>query len=298
MAGTQLRKKVMTDTTVHNVPNSSGTNAPKLKAPANAADCHIHIYDARFQPPVGKPLHGTVSDYRLLQKRIGVSRVVIVQPRNYATDNSVTVDAIKQLGIENARGIAVLHPTVTEPELKRLNEAGIRGIRFTLGNAKNAVVSIDMIEPLAKLIAPYGWHVQLNMDPQQVIDSAAMLKRLPTGIVFDHMGKPPMPAGINDESHKVIRSLIDASRAWVKISGAYIVSDIGPPSYADATKVAQEFVRAVADRAVWGSDWPHPGPPVHPDDALLFDLLAEWTPDEKVRNRILVDNPKTLYGFA
>jgi len=155
-----------------------------------------------------------------------------------------------------------------------------------------------MIEPLAKLIAPYGWHVQLNMDPQQVIDSAAMLKRLPTGIVFDHMGKPPMPAGINDESHKVIRSLIDASRAWVKISGAYIVSDIGPPSYADATKVAQEFVRAVADRAVWGSDWPHPGPEVHPDDALLFDLLSVWAPDEKVRNKILVDNPKTLYGFA
>ena len=298
MAGTQLKKKVMTDTTVHSVPNSSGTNAPKLKAPANAADCHIHIYDARFQPPVGKPLHGTVSDYRLLQKRIGVSRVVIVQPRNYATDNSVTVDAIKQLGIENARGIAVLHPTVTEPELKRLNEAGIRGIRFTLGNAKHAVVSIDMIEPLAKLIAPYGWHVQLNMDPQQVIDSAAMLKRLPTQIVFDHMGKPPMPAGINHESHKVIRSLIDASRAWVKISGAYIVSEIGPPTYADATNVAQEFVRAVADRGVWGSDWPHPGPTVHPDDALLFDLLSVWAPDEKVRNQILVDNPKTLYGFA
>jgi len=285
-------------TFAHNVPNSSGTNAPKLKAPVNAADCHIHIYDARFQPPVGKPLHGTVSDYRLLQKRIGVSRVVIVQPRNYATDNSVTVDAIKQLGIENARGIAVLHPTVTEPELKRLNEAGIRGIRFTLGNAKHAVVSIDMIEPLAKLIAPYGWHVQLNMDPQQVIDSAAMLKRLPTQIVFDPMGKPPMPAGINHESHKVIRSLIDASRAWVKISGAYIVSEIGPPTYADATKVAQEFVRAVADRAVWGSDWPHPGPTVHPDDALLFDLLSVWAPDEKVRNQILVDNPKTLYGFA
>jgi predicted TIM-barrel fold metal-dependent hydrolase len=286
----------MTDTTVHNVPK--GTNAPKLKAPAYATDCHIHIYDPRFQPPVEKPLNGAVPDYRLLQKRIGVSRVVIVQPRNYRTDNSPTVDAIKQLGIANARGIAVLHPTVEEAELKRLNEAGIRGIRFTLGNAKHAVVSIEMIEPLAKRIAPYGWHVQLNMDPQQVIDGAAMLKRLPTEIVFDHMGKPPMPAGINHESHKVIRSLIDAGRAWVKISGAYIVSDIGPPTYADATKVAQEFVRAVPDRAVWGSDWPHPGPKVHPDDALLFDLLSEWAPDEKVRNRILVDNPKKLYGFA
>jgi D-galactarolactone isomerase len=287
----------MTDNTQHNVPNSSGTRAPKLKAPADAADCHIHIYDPRFQPPVDKPLNGTVSDYRLLQNRIGVSRVVIVQPRNYKTDNSPTVDAIKQLGIANARGIAVLHPTVTEAELKRLDDGGIRGIRFTVSNPAHAVVSIDMMEPLAKRIAPYGWHLQLNMDPQQVIDHADMLKRLPTPLVFDHMGKPPMPDGVNHPSHKIIRSLLDAGRAWVKISGAYIVND-QPPIYAEATKVAQEFVRAAPERAVWGSDWPHPGPKVHPDDAVLFDLLSGWTLDEKVRNRILVDNPKKLYGFA
>jgi predicted TIM-barrel fold metal-dependent hydrolase len=287
----------MTDNTQHKVPNSSGTHAPKLKAPADAADCHIHIYDPRFQPPVDKPLNGTVSDYRLLQKRIGVSRVVIVQPRNYKTDNSPTVDAIKQLGIANARGIAVLHPTVTEAELKRLNDGGIRGIRFTVSNPAHAVVSIDMMEPLAKRIAPYGWHLQLNMDPRQVIDNAEMLKRLPTPLVFDHMGKPPMPDGVDHPSHKIIRSLLDAGRAWVKISGAYIVND-KPPVYAEATKVAQEFVRAAPERAVWGSDWPHPGPKVHPDDAVLFDLLSEWAPDEKVRNRILVDNPKKLYGFA
>ena len=288
----------MTDNARHNVPNSSGTDAPRLKAPAQAADCHIHIYDPRFQPPVGKPLHGTVADYRLLQKRIGVSRVVIVQPRNYATDNSVTVDAIEQLGIANARGIAVLHPTVTQAELKRLNDAGIRGIRFTVGNPAHAVVSIDMIEPLAKLIAPYGWHVQLNMPADKIVEHADMLKRLPTRIVFDHMGKPPLPAGINHQSHKVIRALLDADRAWVKISGAYIVEEDGAPAYAAATGVAKEFVRAAPERAVWGSDWPHPGPKVHPDDAVLFDLLSNWAPDEAVRNRILVDNPKKLYGFA
>jgi predicted TIM-barrel fold metal-dependent hydrolase len=111
------------------------------------------------------------------------------------------------------------------------------------------------------------------------------------------MGKPKMPDGVNHESHKVIRSLLDAGRAWVKISGAYIVSDIGPPGYADATPVAQAFVKAAPERAVWGSDWPHPGPQEHPDDAFLFDLLAEWAPDEATRNRILVDNPKKLYGF-
>jgi D-galactarolactone isomerase len=268
-----------------------------LKAPANATDCHIHIYDPRFQPPVTKPLNGTVQDYRLLQKRIGVSRVVIVQPRNYKTDNSVTVDAIRQLGIANARGVGVLHPAVTDAELKSLNEGGIRGIRFTVGNPQTAVVSIDMMEPLAKRIAAYGWHLQLNMDAQQIIDHADMLKRLPTALVFDHMGKPPLPAGVNHPSHKIIRSLLDAGRAWVKISGAYMNTEIGPPVYPEATVIAREFVRAAPERLVWGSDWPHPGPKIHPDDAVLFDLLAEWAPDEKIRNRILVDNPDKLYGF-
>src|SRR5450759_4591847 len=128
------------------VPNSSGTEPPRLKAPANAADCHIHIYDARFQSSDPALPNATVQDYRLLQQRIGLTRVVIVTPRNYGTDNSVTVDAIKQLGQQNARGVAVLRPTVTDAELKSLDGAGIRGIRFTVANPQTAVVSIDMIE--------------------------------------------------------------------------------------------------------------------------------------------------------
>lgn len=279
------------------VPNSSGTEPPKLKAPANAADCHIHIYDPRFQPPAARPSNGTVQDYRLLQKRIGVSRVVIVTPRNYATDNSVTVDAIRQLGIGNARGVAVLRPTVTDAELKRLDEAGIRGIRFTVADPKTAVVSVDMIEPLAKRIAAFGWHVQLNMPAEQLVAHADMLRRLPTTIVIDHMGKPPLPEGIKHPSHAVVRSLLDQGRTWVKISGSYSNTAIGPPTYADATAIAQAFVKAAPERLVWGSDWPHPGPKVHPDDAVLFDLLSVQAPDEATRNRILVSNPEALYGF-
>ena len=283
--------------TAQAVPNSSGTAPPRLKAPAHAADCHIHIYDPRFAPPVAKPLNGAVQDYRLLQKRIGVSRVVIVTPRNYVTDNSVTLDAIRQLGVANARGVAVIRPTVTDAELKTLNDGGVRGIRFTVGNPATAVVSIDMIEPLAKRIAVFGWHVQLNMDAAQIVEHADLLWRLPTQIVFDHMGKPPLPAGIAHPSHAVIRSLLDQRRAWVKISGAYMNTQLGPPSYADATAIAQTFVKAAPERLVWGSDWPHPGPKVHPDDAVLFDLLATWAPDEATRNRILVANPEALYGF-
>lgn len=280
------------------VPNSSGTEPPRLKAPANAADCHIHIYDPRFHPPVAKPSNSTVQDYRLLQKRIGVTRVVIVQPRNYATDNSVTLDAIRQLGVGNARGVAVVRPTVTDAELKTLDEGGIRGIRFTVANPATAVVSIDMIEPLAKRIAALGWHVQLNMPADKIVENADMLRRLPTAVVFDHMGQLSLPAGLEHPAYAVIRSLVDKGRAWVKISGAYLNTRIGPPTYADATAIAQAYVKAASERLVWGSDWPHPSPPVKPDDAVLFDLLAAWAPDEATRNRILVANPEALYGFG
>src|ERR1700730_11655672 len=180
------------------VPNSTGTEPAKLKAPANAADCHMHIYDPRFaesNPRPGlNPKNATVSDYRLLQKRTGTTRVVVVTPRNYATDNRVTLDALQQLG-PNGRGVAVLHPTVTDAELKSLNDAGIRGIRFSLGDPATAVVAFDMVEPLAKRVADLGWHVQFNLDGEQIADHADLLARLPAQIVLDHMGHPTLPAG-------------------------------------------------------------------------------------------------------
>ena len=279
------------------VPNSSGAAPPKLTAPARAADCHIHIYDPRFPPRVEKPANGTAGDYRLLQKRIGVTRVVIVTPRCYVTDNSCTVDAIAQLGIDHARGVAVLRPTVTDDELKRLHEGGIRGIRFTVAKPETAAVSIDMIEPLATRIAALGWHVQLNMEPEQIADNAALLQRLPAAIVFDHMGKLTFAGGMQHTAYRVIRGLFDAGRAWIKLSGAYLDTSKGPAGYTEGTALARSYVKAAPERLVWGSDWPHPSAKVPPDDAALFDLLAEWAPDEATRHRILVTNPQALYGF-
>jgi len=193
------------------VPNSSGTELPKTKAPANATDCHMHIYDeARFHMPPSPrvaPTNAAVEQYQLLRKRIGTTRVVIVTPRNYATDNRATVDAIQRLG--NARGVAVLHPDIQDAELKRLNDAGIRGTRFSLGDPATAVVTPDMVEPMAKRVAPLGWHLQLNMGGEQIVAMADVLKRLPTPMVFDHLGIPPLPAAIDHPSHAIIRGLLD-----------------------------------------------------------------------------------------
>src|SRR5476651_1365970 len=117
------------------VPNSSGTSIPRYKAPADACDSHVHIYDPRFKmkwPNLRAVTDASITQYRLLQKRLGTARVVIVQPAAYGTDNAVTVDAVAQMGMDNARGIAVVHPTVTGTELVAMDKAGIRGLRFTL----------------------------------------------------------------------------------------------------------------------------------------------------------------------
>ena len=110
-----------------------------------------------------------------------------MQPGAYLTDNRVTLDAISQLG-DNARGVAVVHPTITDAELKGLNDAGIRGIRFSLGGA-NAVVTWDMVEPLSKRVNELGWHVQFNVDGTDILAHADLLRRLPSQLVFDHLDR-------------------------------------------------------------------------------------------------------------
>jgi D-galactarolactone isomerase len=286
------------------VPNSSGTEPAKLKAPANACDCHHHIYDAERFPPAepqaGFQPNARVAEYRLLQRRIGTTRNVVVTPRPYVTDNRVTLDAIAQFG-SNARGVAVIHPTITDPGLDTLARGGIRGIRFSLStdpNQTSAATTLDMIEPLSKRVNALGWHVQINMDGDQIVAASDLWSRLPTPIVFDHMGHIPQPIGVRHPAYALIRRLVDRGRTWVKLSVTYDNTKDGPPAYADVTKVAQAYVQAAPERVVWGSNWPHPNETSKPDDATLFDLLARWAPSESMRHRILVENPQVLYGFA
>src|SRR5882724_10805671 len=126
-----------------------------------------------------------------------------------------------------------------------------------------------------------------------------ILERVPSLIVFDHLAHIPQPEGVNHPLYAKVRALMDRGRTWVKLSGAYADTKVGPPTYADSSAVARAYAKAVPERCVWGSDWPHPSEQSKhlPDDAVLFDLLSDWVPDEKVRHRVLVENPATLYDF-
>jgi predicted TIM-barrel fold metal-dependent hydrolase len=283
------------------VPNSAGTSLPRFKAPADACDCHLHIYDERFPmawPSLRSVTDATVREYRLLQERIGTTRAVVVQPAAYGTDNRVTLDAIAQLGPDRARGVAVAHPTVGDDELAAMHAAGIRGLRFSLHDPHAAVVAVDMIEPLAQRVQPLGWHVQLHLRGDQIVAMAALIERLPGTVVIDHMARLPQPQGMHHPAFAIVKKLLDRGRTWVKISGPYLDSREGSPRYGDAAAAAKALVAHAPERLVWGSDWPHPTERDRkPDDAALLDLLHEWIGDEAVRRKILVANAAELYGF-
>ncbi|WP_144114240.1 amidohydrolase family protein [Paraburkholderia sp. BCC1886] len=277
---------------------------PANRMPSGACDSHMHIYERRFLADgarhAGFPAHAGVDDYLAVQQRIGTQRTVVVTPRPYGTDNRVTLDAIRRLGADRTRGVAVLTPDVSDAELAALHAGGIRGIRFTLYTPANAAVTFEMVEPLAQRVAALGWHVQLHWTAEQIVEHRAMLARLPATIVFDHLARLPMPAGASHPAFAIVRELAGNGRVWIKLSGPYLDSALGlAGDYADTAATARAWLDALPERVVWGSDWPHVTETRKPDDLQLVDLLDSWTRgDTALRQRILVDNPAALYDFA
>ena len=137
------------------------------------------------------------------------------------------------------------------------------------------------------------------MDGRELHTREALLNDLPSDLVIEHIGKFLEPVGVDHPGFQTLLRLVDGGRCWVKLSGAYMTSRSGPPSYEDVGVLARALVKRAPERVVWASNWPHPLATGHamPDDAELLDLLLDWAPDEGMRNRILAANPAQLYGF-
>jgi len=272
---------------------------PNLLTPPEACDCHLHILDSSFRANSTITPDATSSDYARVRKALGTTRAVVVQPRNFGTDNSCTLEAIKELGRENSRGVAVIHPDIHESELQALHDGGIRGVRFSLYTPNNAAVTFDMLEPIARRIHGLGWHLQLHWTADQIVEHADLLRRLPAPLVFDHMARLPATSGATHPAFTFIRELLLEDRAWVKLSGCYLCTALEPGAgYSDVALIARAWIAASPSRVVWGSDWPHVTEQPHPPSTVgLLNMLAEWTRDEEIWRRILVDNPAELYDF-
>lgn len=283
-------------------PWSAGDAPAMLALPAGSVDCHHHVYDNRFPYDPDTKLRlpdAAVSDYRQLQRRLGLQRSVVVQPSSYGIDNRCLVDALRQFGAD-ARGIAVIGEQTSDEELQELHGAGVRGIRFNLSRPAGA--GVELLDRLAARVAPLGWHAQIHTLGPGYVALEERLAALPVPLVIDHLGRIPQPEGTRHKGFAVLRRLVERGRTWIKLSGAYHDSVTGAPSYGDTGNMVRTWLKDAPERVVWGTDWPHPaamiGEKPMPDDALLLDLFGEWVADNTLLKTVLVDNPCHLYGFV
>ena len=276
----------------------SAKSAPKLQAPENACDTHMHFYDKKYPlaPTAASapPEDGSVATYQALRRRIGIARTVVVQPTAYGKDNSCTLDGMAALG-RNARGVAVVDDHVSEAELRRLDAAGMRAARLHM--LPGGAISWDIADAVVARVQSVGWHAQLQMDGRLLPDRERQIFDWPGRIVIDHIGRIADPVAVGNPAFRCLLRLVDRGRVWVKLSGPYLVSKAGPPRYDDVSELAKALVEAAPERMLWATNWPHPSEKHPPDEADLLDLLLDWAPDDGNRRKILVDNAAELYGF-
>ena len=281
---------------------SAGEAAAGTPLPAGACDCHLHVYDASVPAAPGVVLHpppACIDDYRPVQARMGTSRAVLVTPSTYGADNTVMLAGLARLGVD-ARGIAVLSGTEDEAHLRGLHAQGVRGARINL--SLGVVNDAASIARIAQRITPLGWHLQLLMPVDQLLTLAPLLRSLPVDLVFDHFGRiAPSQCGTHP-AHALLLELLAGGRAWIKLSGGYLVSPCASVEDPALDALARSFLEAAPERVVWGSDWPHAtasaGRQPMPDDARQVDRLVQWAGDAQRLRQILVLNPERLYGFA
>ena len=272
---------------------------PKLSAPSGATDTHMHIYSSEVpSAPGGPPLPGDFREaqYREMQQRLGLSRVIVVQPNAYQDDNRVTLAAISALG-PGAKGVGVVKPGVSDADLAWLTEGGI--IAQRIFQLPWGAIGLDRMHDVMSRVHVFGWHANIQLDGRELPQWEDTIKTLPGKFVIDHVGKYLEPVSPEHESFKSLLRLLDTGRCWVKLSAPYEVSKTGAPHYEDVGRLARALVKHAPERMLWASNWPHPSAPKDkiPDDADLLDLLLDWAPDEMTRRKILVDNAAELYNF-
>ena len=212
---------------------------PRLMAPAGACDCHMHVYDGRYKPAptsLFPPPDAPLDVYRAVQRQLGLSRAVIVQPNAYAFDNACTEEAVAALGA-NGRGVATVSPEIADAEIERLTRAGFRGARCYM--LKGGLLSWDDVAAIATKVAPFGWHVQLQLDGRDLPLHADRIARLAAEAVIDHNGKFLEPVPPTHPSFRTLLTLLDGGRCWVKLSAPYETSKSGPPGYVDVSALAR-----------------------------------------------------------
>ncbi len=283
------------------LPFHPNPSKPHYAPPSGAVDAHCHVFGPAADFPFAPERKYTPCDAGkrqlwALRDHLGFSRNVIVQATCHGADNSALVDALSAAnGL--ARGVATVHRDVTDRELRILDAAGVRGVRFNFVKRLVDKPPHEDLRIIAAKVAPLGWHVVLYFEAAELSEIHGLVTALPTQVVVDHMGRPDVSLPVEGpEFGRFVRLLAEQPNFWSKVSCPERLSKAGPHGYEDVIPFSRHLVERFPDRVLWGTDWPHPNMKSHmPDDGKLVDLIPRIAPTRALQQALLVDNPMRLY---
>jgi 2-pyrone-4,6-dicarboxylate lactonase len=272
---------------------------PVYTPPPGAVDAHCHVFGPMAQFPFSAKAKYLPEDAGpealfALRDNLGFARNVIVQASCHGTDNSATLHAIAQSD-GKARGVAVVDPAISEEELQRLHDGGIRGVRFNFLKRLVDDAPKDKFLDVAQRL-PKGWHVVIYFEADILEEMRAFIDAIPTPVVIDHMGRPDVSQGPDGADMRAFRCLM-GSRPDIhtKVTCPDRL-DAGGDPWEVFARAVRPLVEDYPDRVLWGTDWPHPNMESNiPDDGHLVDMIPRIAVTELLRQKLLVDNPYRLY---
>lgn len=282
------------------LPFHPNPSKPTYVVPADAVDAHCHVFGPAAEFPFAPERKYTPCDASKqqlfdLRDHLGLSRNVIVQATCHGKNNDAMVDALRAAG-DLTRGVAMVGPDITDDELRELDEAGVRGVRFNFLKRLVDATPREVFMEIAERVVKIGWHCVVYFESQDLEDLQPFLTSLPGTIVVDHMGRPNVAKPLDDPHFTRFMDLMSVhANFWVKVSCPERLSVDGPP-YNDVVPFARTLVDNFTDRVLWGTDWPHPNMKSHvPDEGHLIDIIPKIANSPEKQQALLVDNPTRLY---
>jgi 2-pyrone-4,6-dicarboxylate lactonase len=272
--------------------------------PRNACDAHTHVFGPLDRFPTGPssyriPLADPATQRGVLDA-MGVGRAVLVQPAPYGTDTGALEHALRAGGGRLA-GIAAAEASVSDADLRRLHELGVRGLRFNeridprTGRRYRGAIGAEALTALLPRMRELGWHAQVWAGLDDCLRIADEFAGCGVPLVFDHLAHVDPARGVNDPAFQRLVALVRAGEAWVKLTVCRVSSD---PGFEDLRAHHEVLLDANPDRLLWGSDWPYVAMGERaPDAGRLLGLFARWAADERLIHRVLVDNPEQLFRW-
>lgn len=300
-----------------NVEPDANPAQPMLALPPGSINTHCHVNSNGMTPfpwSDDRKYDPAFAPWRKLEEldnHLGFSGEVIVAATCHGTDNTYMLNALKK-SKGRALGVAFVDKSISDDELTKLDEAGVRGVRYSyvkrLTNPPPPEEMVMMAKRLKQLREAgrlkNDWHIDLYCEAADLKDLEAHIKTIPLPVVFDHLAVPVVKNGVDDpEFQRYLRLFLDKRDCYAKVTcPERLTGSSNPADWAKVLPFARALATQFPDRVITGTDWPHPNMKEGqmPNDG---DLLNCWIVEIAGRDsadlkRILVDNPRRLFNFA